>query len=238
MVTVNNLKPLILRMLSNVSNPGNAKRKREEREAIDSFYRTPRRTEFDSASDKRSYKASLSQELRGRSAGADIITHRVKFVGLEHDAIMKTTQKFSRGQEFEDEFFRQFHGGVELPNLFLFGKKESVFREDYRLVRVRKRGNFPPLIDFIAYNDKYCFLVELKSQLSRKDNFSLDVGFRNWNQVDELLDPSDESRPEDPFLWRQMRNLQLLSSIVIKRYDILPLSTNAFQSHFAIFAIN
>jgi len=237
--TVNNLKQCLLPMLSRVTDPGRAKRVREQREAESELFYKPRRTQFSAASDLRNYEPSLSQYARGRVAGPDDLTHFVDFVQLDYDCVMLTKNKLSRGQEFEDEFFAQFEGGVQLPNLLFFGKKDSIFRDEYRLVRVRNRGEKPPLIDFIAYNDRYCFMVEVKSQLSRANKESLTVGFRNWNQVGELLEPSNQSRPENEALWQRMLKLQMLPSVIIKRHDILPNdSTFGWKSIFNIFGIN
>ena len=257
MATGNNLKPSRLRMRSSGSRIGGKESNfvrsvREHREraeyedaeaAEESIRESKRRRKFKSVQEAAEVGGTFSQEKKvyGRyetNFHADCVL--LKQMAMNH------VDRQGTGDLFEREFLRQFEGGIVLPNVVVDDRGETKFDDTYRITRVRPvegpdGEEYPPVVDFIAYNKDRWFALELKDQ-HRKPGEPLPtnmVGFRNFRQVRELVNPTKATRPrtEDPsFL--VCREAKRIPSLLIKRNIIAPLrGGNGFKSVFGVYSI-
>lgn len=222
-------------------------RERAEKEAADaaeeSSKESKRKRKFKSVQEAAEEGGTLSQEknVYGRyetNFHADCVL--LKQMG------MNTVDREGTGDLFEREFLRQFEGGIILPNILVDERGETKFDDTYSITRVRPvegpdGEEYPPVVDFIAYNKDRWFALEIKDQ-HRKVGEPLptnSVGFRNFRQVRELANPTKATRPrtEDP-AFLICRKAKRIPSLVIKRNFIAALrGGNGFKSVFGVYTV-
>jgi len=152
------------------------------------------------------YTLSQEERMRENPLGLHFQVAITRLDGFNYRSVTRATQ----GKDFEVQFFEFHSGGCRLPNIV--GGTHTV-----NLLLVAG-GQYAP-VDFIAYNDRYWFLVEVKDQQYGVDHGF--VAFRNKNEVDSMLNPLALLRKQPAKTQLMLQPLQVLPSIVIKREAVI-----------------
>lgn len=223
---VNNLKPLILRMRSSVSGP----------------LKKRRTTDFGDSRSFFEYEQTLTQE--NEPSVKERTAYRVRLPLIQEFAITSIDPKYE-GKEFENELFLQFKDGIELATSE--NGWPGVKKRDMRLCRVT--GFERATIDFIAYNKKYWFPVEIKDQRTyqerqrplnerRYPHLSGIVGFRNQKQFQRLFEPDETVIPAALHLRWITEKLEELPGIVLKRRFVSNIKGHKSASFCEVYSVH
>ncbi len=163
--------------------------------------------------------------------------HWVKCLRLQ-DFDFMTTGSLWQGIDFQNGWFLEHKASVQLPNVDvdIGDDGEEVlfeFTEEYQVVECMG-GKFAP-VDYIAYNERYVFPVEVKDQRGNDED---KVGFRNKSEPAHLLKPNlSVIRPDDEELAKHMSNLIMLPGIIVKREKVYENAEQSYTHVVGVFSI-